>query len=567
MRVRRNLFCAFALLLALFIGVQDVYAGTTTYIVVRKGDTMSTLFGADYRKVAARNGIKDPNRIRIGQRIAVSKGIASRVGKKSVDGFVRKSVTGDLRWNPGADRLAKYPSRGPEAIMLLTGLGDAEAAILWGQLTGNPGNGRFEVKPDGRLVAVLDDSTKTTLELGNGMMIGGKTAITYSGDLKLGKPLSNNRLSALRTDDGWVLSPKVCDNILSGRIPQKEVVPVPTTVEAVQRQQELSVFADEQSCELEYELITGVGVWKNDAAQGHFYWGEGLISCELGDGYSVGAGFYGYGGSGESGTGYSWDEGGIGPQVGLKRNFLASHHDEFGQEVLYPAGWQLKLRYLPNDYVEGRSDSYHVKQWGQKFGLYGEYWQRVSESALYGVSAEAWWYDAGRFSSSWSGDSPQDRGSQAVSLFAQYRLSDDWQFRPIGRVFHQNWDKVTFLQVIPEFRYDESLMISPWISVPIINGNGAGPTYGLTLRYELWGKLREKNERDGRESVKALGTMADVAAPDSSSESIPEPTVEISEVLEAAVPVSVIPADSSVAASRTEVPDASASDISIFTGQ
>ncbi|NTW30590.1 MAG: hypothetical protein HGA33_04885 [Candidatus Moranbacteria bacterium] len=236
-----------------------------------------------------------------------------------------------------------------------------------------------------------------------------------------------------------------------------------------------------------------------------------LYSCDLGNGVSVGAGFYGYGGSGESGTGYSWDEGGLGPQVGIKRNFLASHHDEFGQEVLYPAGWQLKLRYLPNDYVEGRSDSYHVKQWGRKYGFYGEYWQRTSESALYGVSAEAWWYDATRFSSSWSGDSPQDRGSQAASVFAQYRLSDDWQFRLIGRIFHQNWDNVTFAQVIPEFRYDESLMISPWVSRAIINGNGAGPTIGLSLRYEHWGKLREKYERDGRNSVKYLGTVSEVS--------------------------------------------------------
>jgi len=405
-------------------------------------------------------------------------------------------------------------------------------------------------------------------------MVGGRKAIRYSGSLKLADALKVKELTAMRVGDSWVVHPKICGNLLP--IPGKPPVRPPTTEPPMtppSDQPPMPVFPSKEGCAIEYELITGAGVWKNDAAQGHFFFGEGMLySCDLGNGVSVGVGFYGYGGSGESGTGYSWDEGGFGPQVGVKRNFLKTHHDEFGQEVEYPAGWQVKARWLPNDYVEGHSDSYQVKQWGQKYGLYGEYWQRTSESALYGVSAEAWWYDATRFSSSWSGDSPQNRGSQAVSAFAQYRLNDDWQFRPIARVFHQNWDEVTFVQVIPEFRYDESLMISPWISVPIINGGDAGPTYGLTLRYELWGKIRQKYERDGRESVKALGTMADVAAPDSSSGLTMEPTdgqptVEIPEALEAAVPISVTPADSSVAASRTEVPDASASDISIFTGQ
>ncbi|NTW75582.1 MAG: LysM peptidoglycan-binding domain-containing protein [Candidatus Moranbacteria bacterium] len=506
---------AFALLLTLFIGLQDARAGGI--YVVRKGDTMSKLFGTAYRKVAAENGIKDPDRIRIGQRIAVPEGIASRVGKSIADGFIVKTVKGDFRWHPGADKLRRFPEKGSAAVrLLLPGISDDVAAILWAQLTGSPTNGTFEKNSDGSLVAVLADSARTRIDLSSSTMIGGKKAIRYSGNLKLADVLKVRELTAMSADGKWLIHPKVCGNLLhghGGEIPPVPVVPPASPVESPQASlPSISVFPSKEGCELEYELIAGAGVWKNDAAQGHFYFGEGMLySCDLGNGVSVGAGFYGYGGSGESGTGYSWDEGGLGPQVGIKRNFLASHHDEFGQEVLYPAGWQLKLRYLPNDYVEGRSDSYHVKQWGRKYGFYGEYWQRTSESALYGVSAEAWWYDATRFSSSWSGDSPQDRGSQAASVFAQYRLSDDWQFRLIGRIFHQNWDNVTFAQVIPEFRYDESLMISPWVSRAIINGNGAGPTIGLSLRYEHWGKLREKFERDGRNSVKYLGTVSEVS--------------------------------------------------------
>lgn len=567
------------ILLTLCGGFADAGAATRVRYIVRKGDVMSRLFGADYRKVAAANNIKDPNRIKVGQSLAIPDGVRLRTvavasGKQ---GFAVKTINGDLQWRSGRDKLYAYPSKGPSAIrLLMPEVSYAEAKALWDQLCAVPVNGRFEKAGNGVLSAVLDDSTRTRLDLSNGMMIGGRKAIRYTGSLKLAKgdALKADHLSALHVGDRWLIRPKVCGNLLLGRggerppdvEPPSEVPAPPVTPPSI------SVIPSKEGCNAEYELIVGAGVWENEAAHGNFQWGEGLISCELGDGYSAGIGFYGYGGSGESGTGYSWDEGGFGPQVGFKRNFLASHHDEFGQEVLYPAGWQVKLRCLPNDYVEGESDSYHVKQWGRKYGFYGEYWQRTSESALYGVSAEAWWYDATRFSSSWSGDSPQDRGSQAMSLFAQYRLNDDWQIRPIGKIFHQNWDDVIFAQVIPEFRYKEHVMVSPWASFPIINGKGAGPTRGLTLRYELYGKLREKYERDGIESVEALGTMAEVAAPDSTSGapgaelSDGQPTVERQEVPQVTVSEST-QTDSSVAASWTEVPDEPGTEISIFSGQ
>ncbi|NTW45486.1 MAG: LysM peptidoglycan-binding domain-containing protein [Candidatus Moranbacteria bacterium] len=538
-------------LLILCGGFVDAGAVARAQYVVRKGDVMSRLFGAGYRKVAAASGIKDPNRIKVGQKLTIPDGVRFRKETASSGkyGFALKTINGDFRWKSGRDKLSAFPSKGSSAIrLLMPDLSAVEAKVLWDRLCAVPTNGRFEKGENGVLSAVLDDSTKTRLDLSNGMMIGGRKAIRFTGNLKLAKgdALKTDHLSAIRVGDRWLIRPEVCGNLLPGRGGERPPVVEPPVVPSVPpaAPPSISVFPNKEGCNAEYELIVGAGVWQNDLANGSFQFGEGMISCQVGNGYSAGVGFYGYHGEGENGEGYSWEEGGIGPQVGVKRNFLKSHLDEFGQEVLYPAGWQLKFRYLPNDYVEGGSDSYHVKQWGHKYGLYGEYWQRESENRIVGVTGEYWWYDPTRFTSSWCGDSPQDRGTWKLGVYDQRRLNDRWQLRLGASYLHQNWDKVNFLQLTPEFRLDETLMLTPWVSIPLINDvNHAGPTKGFTVRLEVWGKFRKDFEKRSEQSVVELGKVGEstdekpadpetvVAAPEKEAES-PAESVETPEAVD-----------------------------------
>ncbi|MDP2838332.1 MAG: hypothetical protein Q8O53_03600, partial [Candidatus Moranbacteria bacterium] len=97
----------------------------------------------------------------------------------------------------------------------------------------------------------------------------------------------------------------------------------------------------------EWEVIVGAGVWDNNLAHGKWHYGEGMLSAVLPDGYRVGIGAFGMWGSGSSETSaYQWREKGVGPQIGIKRNFLKEQVDQFGQTTLLPAGWGLKARFL-----------------------------------------------------------------------------------------------------------------------------------------------------------------------------------------------------------------------------
>lgn len=490
----RSITIAFAFLLTLFMGLQDIRAGEGI-VRIQKGDTMSQLFGRDYPLVAELNGIENPDIIRVGQKIMVPEGVTVRTAHRS---STKSSVmiTTVKRW----EVVGGKPFVGDDILAWRQlGLSEAEVEEMKARVVNEDHDWVTYGRGD-RFANVLFGKN----ELWGETVADWEEGVRYAARLYT---LSTGKVVAqILKCKNWAIPLKQPEQPMQvPPVTEKAVVP------RAAEQPVISAYADEKSCNMEYELIAGAGVWTNDAANGHFYWGEGMLySCDLGDGYSVGAGFYGYGGAGENGLGYSWEEGGIGPQIGIKRNFLATHTDEFGQEVLYPGGWQIKARYLPNDYVRGEGESYWVRQWGSKYGFYAEYWQRTSDDALYGLTAESWWYDPGKFASSWSGDSPQDRGSQAVGVFAQYRLSDDWQIRPIAKLYRQNWDEVVFGQIISEFRYKETLMLSPWISIPVINGDGAGPTLGITARIELWGKLRKKYERDGRESVRSLGTVEEV---------------------------------------------------------
>src|SRR6185369_8759113 len=210
----------------------------------------------------------------------------------------------------------------------------------------------------------------------------------------------------------------------------------------------------------EWEAIVGAGVWDNKLAHGNWQYAEGMISKILPDGYRVGVGLYGQWGAGESETSsFAWKEKAYGPQVGVKRNFLVTQTDQFGQQTLMPAGWGVKFRFL-KDSVSGSNpqSGFSTSQTGRKVGLYAEYMERKSPDWMVGINGEIWNFGSGKLTSSFAGDTVQDRGSWNLNAWAQYRHSDDWQTRGIAGVAHQNWDQLNLFRVAGELRYKETFM-------------------------------------------------------------------------------------------------------------
>ena len=293
-------------------------------------------------------------------------------------------------------------------------------------------------------------------------------------------------------------------------------IPVPEVVIAdpVATPAPLSAFP--KANEAEWEAIAGVGAWKNNLASGNWRYGEGMLSAILPDGYRLGVGAFGMWGEGESKrSAYSWRERGSGPQFGLKRNFLQAQTDQFGQTVLLPAGWGVKLRFLGDHTSGGNLESgYAMKQDGRKTGLYVEYLERRSPEWMVGGSAELWRYHSGRITSTWSGDQPQDRGSASLTAWAQYRLDDDWQTRGYATLAHQNWDQLNLVRVGAELRFRETVMCGSALSLSLNQpdayrevSRGDLRTTLFGCRLELGGTLRTAVQTADEAAVRYVGPV------------------------------------------------------------
>lgn len=87
-----------------------ITTGSDTVYTVKAGDTLSAIaskYGTTYQKLAAYNGISNPNVIRIGQQIKIP------VSGKTIDQLAREVIQG--LWGNGTDRVSKLKAAGYDA--------------------------------------------------------------------------------------------------------------------------------------------------------------------------------------------------------------------------------------------------------------------------------------------------------------------------------------------------------------------------------------------------------------------------------------------------------------------
>lgn len=264
-----------------------------------------------------------------------------------------------------------------------------------------------------------------------------------------------------------------------------------------------------EAAKIEYEAIAGVWVGQSGLANFRGAYAEGLIKFPVGDGTAIGVGGMGMIGAGKSRVSdYSWHEHKYGPEVAL-------YHDRLGEDGL-PIHDGLKLRYL-FDGVRGHNpeSGYKQKQSGHGVSVYAEHVERTSPTQMWGVTGEAFVQTDASQTSTWAGDKPQNRSLYAVNAFGQTVLDKDyhWQVRYGAGFSHQSWDKVNYLSLFGELRYDETIMCGPRLSLAL-NRPASYKPYSITklntlmgfCRIELGGKLRAWDRHHREEHVTQVQT-------------------------------------------------------------
>lgn len=448
--------------------------------VVRKGNTLEKVFGKKWKAVCEHNALKNCDQIRPGQILTLPAGVVAKamtpqekpkstrrpvVASKPAGGAECIHLGADP-YNPQS-KLARTLD-GIDALTELTAE-QKYRARLW---VIEAHYGRGDINTVRKNVPIGKQIFKEMLS-----GISGIPKHTYNKPVCSSEPNGVPELmDTYDLGDGIFLGiPQRCGNPGLFIVPLTNVAPEaplpPTAASSVwPHDVHLPLSAFPKKDLAEWEMIVGAGVWDNKLAHGRWHFGEGIVSAILPNGFRAGIGAFGMGGRGESDvSAYNWRERGFGLQGGIKQNFLKEQRDEFGQTALLPAMWGLKLRYLPNDRVKGHNpdSGYAQIQKGKKLGAYVEYIERKNEDWLWGATGEIWHSFDRSITSTWSGDTPQDRGSLAFNLFAQYRIDDDWQARGILGASYQNWDKLFFGNTALEARYKETVMFGPRLSAAL----------------------------------------------------------------------------------------------------
>lgn len=239
---------------------------------------------------------------------------------------------------------------------------------------------------------------------------------------------------------------------------------------------------------IDLELSARQGWWWGEDSHGEFSYTEGGIwdSCWY-EGEMVG--FYATRDSGNVDiSAYEWNGWGIGPQVGIR--YLDFYKKDNGSVL--PHGWTAKLRLMYAKLTGKNPESlYHMTQEDLLIGIYMEYVRFLSQDTVAAVTFEAWFSLWSSQESTWSGDSPSNRGWIQIGAYIQKYINDHWAIRLGGYGFHHLWDKEFGIGGYPEIRYNDWLLAGFNASLGFDNGLSYGPYVGV----ETGGLLKRESDK------------------------------------------------------------------------
>lgn len=248
-----------------------------------------------------------------------------------------------------------------------------------------------------------------------------------------------------------------------------------------------AAFAEEKAeGKARFFLEPTLGSWYGTSNDSHWYgafseltlWREDSSKVQ---GWSPGADFiviYSHGR--ETASSYKWTEKTVGGGPALK---YANH------EGIRPWQWQLKARVLFEQIDGDNPDTtYKVNQRSILLNPYMEYVQRINDEWIWGATAEGRIAVSRSIDSSWSNELASNRNTADASVFAQRELNENLQGRLTVSGVYQGWDKKSGIELSPELRIKETVMLG-------IQGALLGRESVLTgyVRIELGKPLRDLN--------------------------------------------------------------------------
>jgi LysM repeat protein len=480
---------------------------TEKVYVVQPGDVLSRTFPKDWQAVCETNNLKDCSLIYAGQELRLPGTVeASQMVRKPVERLADGSLP-IARLNVAPYR--SYTSAEKDRQILESqGYTSDEIVEYFGL-----------VSSGGCVAETFGKGTRFPwMSFGNAKVVKNLVAVWHEPEVGKVCQLSSGRN---------VVVLEKCGNLTE--VPSRPVIAVSVPPEPSPEPDDapvLPVHAKEGDV-IPCNLQAGAGVYQNRVYQGVWGYGEGICYIFKNGEWQHGPGFYAMAGGGESRVStYSNKERGFGLQYGVQRNWLGDRG---------PATFELKARWLLDHMWGSNKEGYWVDQKGQKFGLYGSYYERHGDN-LVGAIGEYWQSFGSKVKSSWSGQQAQDRGSVGVYGVYEHPLGDsgDWRLRWIAGVQHTNWDQQNWFRLTPEFRYQEWLMFGPQVAVPIgISApnqpltHGDLTTVGAFVRVELGTEIRRADAEQRAEQVEYVpaGEAAMPIHPGALAEALPREVV------------------------------------------
>lgn len=496
--------------------------------VIKKGDTFWGIAKKElgnacrWEEIQKLNPLMKPRKLKIGSTIKLPEKGAPRLIKKVER--VKKEPK---------KRIAALPIFDPSDPNLLKALGQ-ESIFNYR----NPGGNPYKGTPEQALILLLypEDKAKLLeekikkeefewdyiLDGDEFLMVFGKNKMRFSrADLK--KPLAAKKYTV--TANGWVYTVKfvlACGNLTRypeepipppkeelppekwiPKIPEKEVI-IPPVEKKIERPKPPIILKIPQiyrppkifkykpiKC-IDFELNARQGFWWGEDSHGEFSYTEGgrWNSCWY-QGEMIG--FYATRDSGKvDDSEYRWKSGIggiINPSVQVGVRYLDFYKKDDGSVL--PHGGTAKFRLMYAKITGKNPESlYHMTQEDLLIGIYMEYIRFLSQNTVAAVTFEAWFSLWSSQESTWSGDSPSNRGWIQIGAYIQKYINDHWAIRLGGYGFHHLWDKEFGIGGYPEIRYNDWLLAGFNASLGFDNGFSYGPYVGV----ETGGLL--KRERD-----------------------------------------------------------------------